>query len=121
MLYVPRVLDPEQCRSLIELYHSGGNAPTGHQAPNQCAARRRFGDSVRERCAATILITDPARAQALGAIIGKRVVTEIFKAFSFRVKYVKEFKIGCYDAADQGFFLPHRDNYAEQRRAGALP
>ena len=111
VLYLPKVLDRAQCRSLIELYHSGGNAPTGikRSADEQLGGHQDSDIKIRS----DHVITDPARARALGDVIGKRVVTEIFKAFSFRVKYVKEFKIGCYGAEDGGFFRPHRDNYAE--------
>ncbi|HMB77025.1 MAG TPA: 2OG-Fe(II) oxygenase [Kiloniellaceae bacterium] len=112
VLYLPRVLDPAQCRSLIELYHSGGNTPTGikRSTDEQLGGFQNKDVKIRR----DHVITDPARARALGDIVGKRVVPEIFKAFSFRVKYVKEFKIGRYGADDKGFFRPHRDNYGER-------
>jgi predicted 2-oxoglutarate/Fe(II)-dependent dioxygenase YbiX len=111
VLYVPRVLDRTQCQSLIDLYHSGGSAPTGIKRD----AGEQFGGHLDSeiKVRRDHVITDPQQARPLGAIIGKRIVTEIFKAFSFRVKYVKEFKISCYGAEEKGFFLPHRDNYSE--------
>ena len=116
VLYVPRVLDRSQCQSLIDLYHSGGSAPTGIKRD----AGEQFGGHLDSeiKIRRDHVITDPLQARPLGAIIGKRIVTEIFKAFSFRVKYVKEFKVSCYGAEEKGFFLPHRDNPDTVRLTG---
>ena len=111
VLYVPRVLDPDDRRRLMDLYETGGNSPTGvFYSPTDTAGGTLDSEAKRRR---DHVITEAAVANDLGVVIGKRVVPEIFKAFGFRVKYVKEFKIGCYDADSEGFFRPHRDNFAE--------
>ena len=111
VLYVPRVLDENDCRELIDLYETGGNEATGiFQGVADTAGGTLAPETKirRDHC-----VVEPDVAKRLGAIIGKRVVPEILKAFSFRVKYVKEFKIGCYDATDRGFFRPHRDTFTD--------
>jgi predicted 2-oxoglutarate/Fe(II)-dependent dioxygenase YbiX len=39
-----------------------------------------------------------------------RVGPEILKAFQFRIEIMEGVRIGCYDAAESGFFRAHRDN-----------
>ena len=111
VLYVPRVLDGAQCRWLIDLHETGGNSPTGVFKSDE---REPGGVLDREtKIRRDHVVTEPDVARALQRLIVKRLVPELFKAFSFRARYVKEFKIGRYDAEDGGFFKPHRDNYDE--------
>ena len=39
-----------------------------------------------------------------------RLFAEIKKAFAFEATRTERHLIACYDAADKGFFAPHRDN-----------
>ncbi len=58
------------------------------------------------------LVTDAKLLQQINAFIGRRVVPEIEKAFQFRVTCFERYVVACYEAANQGFFQPHRDNLA---------
>jgi peroxiredoxin/predicted 2-oxoglutarate/Fe(II)-dependent dioxygenase YbiX len=108
ILYVPGVFDRDFCRRMIELYETGGNAPSGVFQSDYREAGGLLNADTKDR--RDHIVVDPAVNNEVGGLIGKRVVPEILKAFSFQVKYVKEFKIGCYEAASGGFFRPHRDN-----------
>ncbi len=108
VLTVPRVFDAAFCRRLIELYETGGHKETGVFRDGKRPLGGEIDADVKVR--RDHIVRDPAVNNAIGGLIGRRVVPEIFKAFSYRVRYVKEFKICCYEADDRGFFRPHRDN-----------
>jgi len=42
--------------------------------------------------------------------IKRRVLPEIWKAFSFQVTRRDSYKVSCYRASESGFFAQHRDN-----------
>lgn len=104
ILTVPRVLDPAFRRRLIERH---GTA-SGHTGLGQRVSGGVLDSAAKVR--RDHIVTDPALHGEIGGLIGRRVVPEIFRAFNYRVSYVKEFKICCYEAAEGGFFKPHRDN-----------
>ncbi len=108
VLTVPRVFDQDYCRRLMALYETGGNAPSGVFRADYRESGGLLDSKMKSR--RDHIVTDPAINNEIGGLIGRRVVPEILKAFSFKVNYVKEFKIACYDAGDSGFFRPHRDN-----------
>ena len=39
-----------------------------------------------------------------------RLAPEILKVFQFEVTRIERYIVACYDAADGGYFRPHRDN-----------
>lgn len=108
VLTVPRTFDAAFCQRLIALYETGGNAPSGVFRDDYREAGGLLKADMKVR--RDHIVQDPAINNEIGGIIGRRVVPEITKAFSFKVNYVKEFKIVCYDSGDGGFFQPHRDN-----------
>ena len=55
-------------------------------------------------------VADPDLLRELSSTVGRRVMPEIRKAFSFRATRFEGFKIACYDASTGGFFRAHRDN-----------
>lgn len=108
VLLIPRVLDPDTCRSLIDhLEQDGGEEGNTVRvidgdivrAPNFEAKRRR-----------DLSITDPGMIALLQGIVSRRVLQEIYRAFQIKMTYVEEFKLGCYEAENSGFFRVHRDN-----------
>ncbi len=108
VLYVPQVFDRDFCKRLIKLHKTSGNKPTGlirrdgHSSvdvlDSEVKVRRDHG------------VVDPVIKTEISERVGKRILPEILKAFSFRVTFVKQFKIACYEATSGGFFSPHRDN-----------
>jgi predicted 2-oxoglutarate/Fe(II)-dependent dioxygenase YbiX len=108
VLAVPGVFDAAFCRRLIDLYETGGHSQTGVFRDEARPAGGKLDARLKIR--RDHIVQDPAVNNAIGGLIGRRVVPEVLKAFSYQVAYVKEFKIGCYEASDSGFFRPHRDN-----------
>jgi len=111
VLTVPRVFDAAFCQRLIDLYETGGHSETGVFRDEKQPLGGELDAGVKLR--RDHIVRDPTVNNAIGGLIGRRVVPEILKAFSYQVRYVKEFKICCYEAADHGFFRPHRDNYGQ--------
>ncbi|MGF1623275.1 MAG: 2OG-Fe(II) oxygenase family protein [Alphaproteobacteria bacterium] len=112
VLLVPRVLDPETCARLIDIYRTAGNEESGTfrmvdgkpvVSPNHAVKRRRDHH-----------VTDPALYDELLGLLQRRVVPEIRRAFNFQVTRFEEFKIVRYDGEVGGYFKPHRDNTAPQ-------
>ena len=109
VLVLPRLISPEHCARLIEIWQgsqrfSGGVANSEGQR-NQ--VDRSF--KVREDIALGDL---DAPAQELFAIFRKRLFPEIRKAFGFHVSRAETLRLGCYDSEAGGLFKAHRDDTA---------
>jgi peroxiredoxin/predicted 2-oxoglutarate/Fe(II)-dependent dioxygenase YbiX len=107
VLYVPRVLEPEFCRHLMEI-HEADNEPSYAQQDSYGEARHNTDATVKVR--RDHYVRDPALFNDIKWRVGRRVLPEIEKAFFYRVTGVEEFKICRYDAETHGHFIPHRDN-----------
>ena len=108
VLFVANALDDAMCAELIDAWETRGNVETGveqtaggHREDTLRAQFKRRRDHV---------ITDAELNQRIGTSLGRRIMPEIRKAFSFRATGFEGFKIGCYDASTGGFFKAHRDN-----------
>lgn len=108
VLAVPRVFSPAFCQRLIALHETGYTAPSGVRREGETAPEGIIDPTTKSR--RDLIVTDQATVKEIGRQLGKRVVPEIMKAFSFAVGFAQEFKVGCYGADDRGFFKPHRDN-----------
>ncbi len=107
VLYVPRVLEPDFCKRLMEI-HESDNAPSYAQQDSHGQARENTDATVKVR--RDHYVRDPALFNEIKRRLARRVLPEIQKAFFYRVTGVEEFKICRYDAEDHGHFIPHRDN-----------
>ncbi|MEZ5667894.1 MAG: 2OG-Fe(II) oxygenase [Alphaproteobacteria bacterium] len=108
VLLVPRVLEPEFCRRLIDYYRAGEPEPSGFM-------RTEDGRTVMVKDAgfkrrADVTIGDEGLRGHLREALRCRLVPEIARAFQFEVTRIERYIVACYDAASQGFFKPHRDN-----------
>ncbi len=108
VLFIPRVLDAQQCDELIAVWQSEGAVATGVEA-SVGAARAEAADQRRKRRRDHV-VSDQALLRRLTAHLGRRVMPEVHKAFAYRANRFEGFKLGCYEADDSGFFEPHRDN-----------
>ncbi len=108
VLVVPRVFEPELCQALVAAYEADGGAASGF---------------MREVDGKTVLINDPSHKirrdlmlpsgdlrDAVRARIQRRLAPQITRAFQFLPTRMERDLVACYDAADNGFFRPHRDN-----------
>jgi len=108
VLMVPRVLTPDFCAHLIDVYRQG--------QPNQSGFMREFdGRTVpildtNFKRRSDIQITDPAARQTLKDAIAHRLRPEVEKAFQFHPTRIERYIVARYGAEDQGFFQRHRDN-----------
>lgn len=107
VLMVPRIIDPELCRALIDCYEQAGGSPTG---------------VMRVRDGKTVGVLDPMKSrhdanippgpllEGLRTAVAQRLAPEIAKAFQFNATRIERFIVACYDAGEGGWFRPHRDN-----------
>ncbi|WP_374468991.1 2OG-Fe(II) oxygenase [Phenylobacterium sp.] len=107
VLIVPRVFEPEICRELIGVYERHGGAPSGVMREREGRTVPVLDDFKKRRDA---LIGDATLCAGLTDRISRRLVPEIRKAFQFAATRIERHIVACYDAADGGYFRPHRDN-----------
>jgi hypothetical protein len=107
VLIAPRVFDQDLCRRLIALYEAEGGAPSGVMRDIDGRTVGVLDDFKRRR---DVLITDEGLRSEMLARITRCLVPEIGKVFQFRASRLERYLVACYDAADGGYFRPHRDN-----------
>ncbi len=107
VLIVPRVLEPEICRQLIDIYRQDGGAPSGVMRERDGMTYAAIDDFKKRR---DTVIRDQALLREIRARIRLRLAPEITKAFGFTVTRIERYIVACYSAKDGGYFRPHRDN-----------
>jgi peroxiredoxin/predicted 2-oxoglutarate/Fe(II)-dependent dioxygenase YbiX len=112
VLILPRVFEPELCRTLIATYEKGGGSPSGFVTEKGGYTVFKDDPNVKKR--QDFDLTIDASLQPLlnqiNATLNQRLVPEIFKSFQFKVTHIERYIVACYDGASGGFFRPHRDN-----------
>lgn len=108
VLLVPRVLEPELCEQLAEVWRTCGNEETGVETSEHGARTGAIRSEMKRRRDHTI--TDESLIKMLVGVVGRRVLPEVHRAFSYPADRFEGFKIVRYDAATGGFFRAHRDN-----------
>lgn len=108
VLIIPRVFEPALCERLVEEYTNGAIQASG-------VMRQRGDRTVMEmdrgfKRRTDHFIADQDLIAAMCARIERRVVEPIKRAFQFTATNVERHVVACYDSADGGRFLPHRDN-----------
>jgi len=108
VLMVPRVFEPELCRTLIRHYEAHGGEESGYMKDvnGKTVLVHDHGHKRRRDCT----IEDESLRQECMARIHDRLLPEILRAFQFRATRVERFLVACYDAATSDHFRPHRDN-----------
>jgi peroxiredoxin/predicted 2-oxoglutarate/Fe(II)-dependent dioxygenase YbiX len=116
VLLVPNVLGKEHCSRLIRLWETGDRYEGG-------VANAEYGRNVpvkQVKVRGDVALPDLGpEAQEMFAIFRRRLFPEIQKAYNFRVTRAETLRLGCYEAADGGRFIPHRDDttpYTAHRR-----
>jgi predicted 2-oxoglutarate/Fe(II)-dependent dioxygenase YbiX len=108
VLTISRVLEQSQCDFLMQLWGRAGSVETG---VDQSTDEGR-GDvlSAEHKVRRDHTVEDPKLIRLLTQSIGKRILSEVERAFIYRPTHFEGFKIACYDADSSGFFGAHRDN-----------
>jgi predicted 2-oxoglutarate/Fe(II)-dependent dioxygenase YbiX len=107
VLIAPRVFEADLCRRLIDLYEAEGGAPSGVMRDIDGRTVGVMDDFKRRR---DVLVADPDLQRQLLARISRRLIPEIARVFQFEATRLERYLVACYDAAEGGFFRPHRDN-----------
>ena len=108
VLLVPEVLEGDFCEHLIEVWRTQGNAETGVEHSSEGRREDSIVHGAKHR--RDHVVVDEALLRELTSRVGRRLMPEIRKAFSFRATRFEGFKVACYDAATGGYFSAHRDN-----------
>lgn len=107
VLIIPDVLDKTHCARLIKYWETGeryeGGVSSGEYGRNVPIKNVKVREDV-------VLPDLGAEAQELFGLFRRRVFPEIKKAFAFQVTRAETLRLGCYDAADGGHFIAHRDD-----------
>lgn len=108
VLVVPRVFEPALCQALIDAYEADGGQASGfmREVEGKTVEIRDPGHKVRR----DLLLPPGDLREAVRARIHRRLAPQITKAFNFAATRMERDLVACYDAADHGFFRPHRDN-----------
>jgi len=108
VLLVPRVLETDLCRHLIDLYEATGGEESGFMRE---VDGKTVGivDPVHKR-RTDMTIEGEALRPALMHRIHDRLAPMIERAFQFRATRMERYIVACYDAAAGGHFRAHRDN-----------
>jgi predicted 2-oxoglutarate/Fe(II)-dependent dioxygenase YbiX len=108
VLIVPNVLSPGQCRALIARWHElGHEAGTVTSLVKGQQVQRVYEDLKKRR---DHRLSDPEVRRPLMAMIGRRLASELDKAFHYRNFRFDGAEIACYDAERGDYFRRHRDN-----------
>jgi peroxiredoxin/predicted 2-oxoglutarate/Fe(II)-dependent dioxygenase YbiX len=113
VLVIPRVLAPEDCARLIEIWHrpvkvwsTDGLVSDGHdEEKGDFKVRNDSYGKVMQ-----FVVRDPAVQTMLDSKIGHRIGRELRKAFQTTVSQREDYRIACYDSAESGSLPAHRDN-----------
>jgi hypothetical protein len=108
VLVVPRVFEPEFCRTLIGHYESQGGTPSG--VMRQVGGQTLLVQTDYKKRSDVTLPDGGALARGARERIVKRLLPEIRKAFQFDVTWIERYLVACYDGETGGYFRPHRDN-----------
>jgi predicted 2-oxoglutarate/Fe(II)-dependent dioxygenase YbiX/peroxiredoxin len=108
VLIVPRVFEPAFCRQLIDLYEADGGKRSGFM--RDVEGRTVLLTDPGHKRRSDVMIEDERLQAAIRARMLRRLSPEITRAFQFTPTRIERYLVACYDAAEEGFFRPHRDN-----------
>ena len=108
VLVMPRLFEPGLCQDLIAAYEADGGAASGfmREVEGKTVEVRAPNQKVRR----DLILPPGGLRDAVRSRIKRRLAPQIAKAFQFNATRMERDLVACYDAADKGFFRPHRDN-----------
>jgi peroxiredoxin/predicted 2-oxoglutarate/Fe(II)-dependent dioxygenase YbiX len=108
VLFIPQVLPPEFCQSLIQLHQTSNPRDSGFMRDVNGKTVEILDPSFKKR--RDINLADTPLLETMNQIVLRRIKPEIEKVFQFSITRFERHIVACYDAANQGFFNRHRDN-----------
>lgn len=113
VLIVPQLFDPAMCARLMDAWRNGKQF-VGRVSDASQQGRLEENAEIKRRT--DVAIEDGGLQAEITELVARRVFPEMEKAFDFVPARCETFRIGCYDSADAGFFLRHRDNTTARTR-----
>lgn len=107
VLIVPRVFEPEFCRTLIDVYRAQGGEESGFM--REVDGFTRLLTDPRHKRRKDVMLEDKRLVDGARERLRRRLAPEIKKAFQFEVTRLERYLVACYTAG-AGWFRPHRDN-----------
>jgi predicted 2-oxoglutarate/Fe(II)-dependent dioxygenase YbiX len=112
VLFIPEVLDDAECDRLIETWQTGEKRK---DVVNVASGRETSKDNRSEVKRRSDVVIEGALERQLLIALMPRIAPEIERVYAFDKEWgFEKFRVGCYEAADAGFFRPHRDNPSEE-------
>ncbi|TWB73548.1 2-oxoglutarate-Fe(II)-dependent oxygenase superfamily protein [Nitrospirillum amazonense] len=108
VLVVPRVFEPDFCRLLIALHQDRGGLDSG--VMNEVDGRLVGVYDYSRKRRRDYFMEEEALCQAATQRIARRLLPQVRQAFAFEATRMERHVVACYDAAEGGYFRPHRDN-----------
>ncbi len=108
VLTLPRILEPEVCRALIDHYRSGEPTASGFAKDVDGLTVLQVDPFFKRRTDVTI--EDEGVIELLRERLENRLFPMLKRAFGWQAKYIERYLICRYGAEDQGFFSRHRDD-----------
>ncbi|WP_374763446.1 2OG-Fe(II) oxygenase [Yunchengibacter salinarum] len=108
ILVMPRILEPDFCDHLVQLYRAGQPRQSGTMVERGGRTVGEVDPGFKRRY--DYHIDDPRVRAAFNWRLRRRLFPQIEKAFNFRPTHIERYIVACYRSQDTGFFKPHRDN-----------
>ncbi len=108
VLVIPRIFEPELCKTLIDYYEKHGGHESGFMREVGGKTVAAYDHAHKRRRDQEIL--DKPLRDACMHRIHDRLAPEIHKAFQFEATRIERYIVACYDATTGGHFRAHRDN-----------
>ena len=110
-LIIPNVFSRDFCRRLIDLWETGGHTEgaINKGISEGSAAAVDYGVKRRK----DHFIEDWKLDNEIANTLGPRVGHEVEKVYHYQDWTFEQFRVGCYEDTDAGFFNTHRDNANE--------
>ncbi len=120
VLIVPRVVEPELCRRLIDAWESSETSDSGFMRRDREGRMVGIIDYGQKRRRDLFLKNDDPLYRALSERCVNRIVPAVAHAYNYGITRVERFCIACYDAEVGGYFRAHRDTVATPHRRFAM-
>jgi predicted 2-oxoglutarate/Fe(II)-dependent dioxygenase YbiX len=107
-LTVPRVFEPDFCKTLIAMYENGNNVDSGFMLDKNGKTETVINHNLKSRRDWTV--TAPDVRAMMRDRVARRLVPMIERFFQYRPTRMDRCLVSCYDAETGGHFSRHRDN-----------
>lgn len=108
VLLLPRIFEPELCKTLIRLYEKQGGQESGFMREIDGKTVGVVDHFHKKR--SDYHIKDADLRKQIIERIDRRLRPGVQRAFQFDASRMERYIVACYDAETGGHFRPHRDN-----------